>query len=149
MESVKDPVSITQPNESYTVKELVEKYVTGQPIHAVVKQPQWIDNSNFDSPDLEELSRMELVDKQELAQELAEKNRLAKEAFLRKRSEAEAEARSKNEAKRKSDEARSNEERYRKADEHDLGSDSSPASPAQRRLHTRRSGPDPESTTLT
>lgn len=92
---------------------------------------------------------MDLVDKQQFAEELANKNRLVAEEFKRKRSAAEAEARSKKEAERKSEDARSRTNAQSEADVPDLDSASDPAPPAQRRLQTRRSASDPDSTTLT
>lgn len=135
---------MTQPDESYTVKELMQRYLTGTPTPAVVNQPQWDPNVTFDSLDLEEVSRMDLSDRTELSHMLREKNRLVVEEFKRKRSAAKAEAESKKEAENRKEDARSRTTRQNETDVPDSDSDLDPAPPAKRRLQTRRDVSSPE-----
>jgi len=143
-EKIKDKVSKTQPDESYTVKELMQRYLTGVPTPAVVHQPQWDPKVTFDSLDLEEISRMDMSDRSELADMLREKNRLVAEEFMRKRSAAKAEAESKKEAERRKEDARIRTTRQYETDVPDSDSDLDPAPPAKRRLQTRRDASSPE-----
>lgn len=67
-------VSMTVPDESLTVKEILERFRRGQPLSIHTRDTLYDPDSNFDSQDLEEVSRMDITDRSELAQELRLKN---------------------------------------------------------------------------
>lgn len=50
-EKVKNKRSLTEPNQAYSVKTLVERFATGQAL-GIAKLPQYIDNATHDTPDL-------------------------------------------------------------------------------------------------
>ena len=50
-EKVKDNKSLTQPGQAMPVRTLVERFSTGQAL-GIAKNPQYIDNADFDTPDM-------------------------------------------------------------------------------------------------
>nr|QJB20870.1 MAG: hypothetical protein [Microvirus sp.] len=50
-EKIKDKISLTQPGQAMPVKTLVERFSTGQAL-GIAKQPQYIENADFDTPDM-------------------------------------------------------------------------------------------------
>lgn len=64
-----DPVSVTLPDESYSIQELLDKFSTGLD-PGVFRQPSFDDGADFSSPDLEKLRDSDLVDKEEYSREL-------------------------------------------------------------------------------
>nr|QJB20888.1 MAG: hypothetical protein [Microvirus sp.] len=50
-EKVKDTKSATQPGQAMPVKTLVERFATGQAL-GIAKSPQYIENADFDTPDM-------------------------------------------------------------------------------------------------
>lgn len=65
---------VTVPDEAYTVKELFEKYRTGQPVATKVMEHGGYKGGteDFDAPDLEALGRMELDERQAFQESLGE-----------------------------------------------------------------------------
>lgn len=57
----------TIPDQSMSIKQIVEKYVRGIPVDVVKRQPVYIDQSQHD---LEALSRMDFAEKAELAEQM-------------------------------------------------------------------------------
>lgn len=58
--------SQTIPNQTYSIRELLQKHTRGiMPL--VEHQPTWADNPDFDSPDLNEIANMDIVDKKNYA----------------------------------------------------------------------------------
>lgn len=64
--------SITVPNESYTIRELFNKHVRGQNLPAISREGYYPESVSHSSFDYEELSRSDLVDKQEYAEVMRE-----------------------------------------------------------------------------
>lgn len=71
-------VSMTVPDESLTIKEILERFRRGQPLSIHTRDVLYDPESNFDSQDLEEVSRMDITDRSQLAQELRIRNEQAK-----------------------------------------------------------------------
>lgn len=66
--------SMTVPDESYTIKELFERFARGQSTGARFREGSYnMDdrNDDFDSPDLEKVKTMDPVDRDALANEVA------------------------------------------------------------------------------
>lgn len=92
-----NPVSVTVPDESMTIKQIVDRFTKGQtmPI-GDVKDPSYVPDVDFDSEDLEKVKDMDLHDLQEYRERLADQAYEIEEE-LKKRKEAQ-EAKSKAEA---------------------------------------------------
>lgn len=56
-------VSLTIPNETYTIRELLNKHTSGI-MPEVANQPIWQEEASHDSPDLQKLDRLDIVEKQ-------------------------------------------------------------------------------------
>lgn len=65
-------VSMTVPDESYSVRELLEKFTQGT-LGPIQKQPLFDEGVNFDSDDLEKIAHMDLVDKAEVMAAIQER----------------------------------------------------------------------------
>lgn len=89
-----DKVSITVPDESYTVKELMRRFTNGLPIAGAAKDPVY-NGGDFDSIDMEKVGGMDPVDRTELAQQQAAKNKELKDKIESQQAEAEAKAKAK------------------------------------------------------
>lgn len=72
--------SMTLPDQSYTVKELFQRFRKGLPIKASQSEPIWAGEEN--EVDLEKVSRMSRMDKADLSAELAEQNAAQEEQIL-------------------------------------------------------------------
>lgn len=58
--------SVTVPDQSYTIEELIERYRAGILTDLeIAKEPVYYENSDFDSPDMEKMMRSDIVEKQE------------------------------------------------------------------------------------
>lgn len=66
-------VSCTVPDESYSIKDLLEKFSRGMD-PGVSKQGIYDSGANFDSPDLEKLKSEDLFDREEFATALSHSN---------------------------------------------------------------------------
>lgn len=76
--------SATVPDDAWTVKQLFERMAKGLPLdRGLYRVPRFEEGSNFDSPDLEELGRMELAERHEYLEALRADMREA-EAQLKK-----------------------------------------------------------------
>lgn len=68
-------ISRTVPDETLSVKEIMQKFVRGMPQVAggLVREGSWRDEKDIDIDDfdLEEIERMDIVERQELAEQLA------------------------------------------------------------------------------
>lgn len=54
---------LTVPNDTLSIRQILERYTTGQPIGNVSqREPVWSENPTHDSLDLEELRRADMVD---------------------------------------------------------------------------------------
>lgn len=85
--------SMTVPDDSYSLKELLTRFVKGQPVSAPVNEGQFTGDHNyadFDAPDLEKAKHLDMVDKTELADRMRERN-----MALRKRAEEQEKQRNK------------------------------------------------------
>lgn len=80
---------MTVPDEAYTIKELFQRYSTGQPVAVKVMEHGGYKGGtdDFDAPDLEKLGRMELEERQAFQEELAE-DMLEKEQKIKTYEEA-------------------------------------------------------------
>lgn len=56
-------VSKTIPNETYTIRELLNKHTSGL-MPEVGNEPIWQEEASHDSPDLQKLHRLDIVEKQ-------------------------------------------------------------------------------------
>jgi hypothetical protein len=80
--------SETIQDDSYTVKDIIQKHLQGIPVGEM--QGDWgDDNDDFNSPDLEELQRADIQDKFRVHEEHLEKVKRAKEAMARPRKKEE------------------------------------------------------------
>lgn len=85
-------ISETVPNDAMSIKEIMVRYARGMPItDQEKKEGKYAEGGNFDSPDLEALSRMDLAERSDylelLKVEIEEKKERLKEA---KKASAEA-----------------------------------------------------------
>lgn len=67
-------VSMTVPDESLTIKEILERFRRGQPLSIHTRETLYDPDATFDSQDLEEVGRMDITDRSELSQELRIRN---------------------------------------------------------------------------
>lgn len=77
--------SETVPDDCLTIKQIMQKFVHGQPIDENRKSEQIYLGGDFDSPDLESLKRMDLAERSEyvavLKEQIAEKKQHLKDAM--------------------------------------------------------------------
>lgn len=76
--------SMTVPDESYTIKELFERFSKGQSTGAPLREGIYnLDDKSvdFDSPDLEKVKSMDLVDQSEIADQQAQRTRNLKTKY--------------------------------------------------------------------
>lgn len=73
MERNYDP-SMTVPDDSYSIKELLEKHIRGSRIDDTLYRPEggYADGADYDSEDLEKLQHLDLFDREEKLTELKE-----------------------------------------------------------------------------
>jgi len=68
-----DPISVTVPDESYTIRQLLDKFSRGiDP--GVSRTPQFDPNPTHDSTDLQQLVNADLFEREEYAQSLSKTN---------------------------------------------------------------------------
>jgi len=127
-------LSLTQPDETLTIKEIVQKHVRGQAIaDTLMRTPAYDSGADFDSDDLEKLRDEDIFDREEklnaIKQKIEEnkekqksffsekKKKAASEAELREadRAAQEAEESSRSKRYKSSDDERSEEERPKQA----------------------------------
>lgn len=72
METVKDKVSVTVPNEAVTVRQLFERMGQGVSTDRVKQPTGYVDEPDHDDPDLEKLKDYDLADLQEHRERLAD-----------------------------------------------------------------------------
>lgn len=66
---------MTVPNETMSVKEIMQRFMRGQKIDdAFMRQASYDSGVSFDSEDLEEVSRMDMFEREQLANELKQEN---------------------------------------------------------------------------
>lgn len=101
-------LSITVPDESLSVRQLIERFTRGQSSGVGVREGYFDEGSDFDSPDMQKLDHMDLIDRDEFAAaNAATKERLEKEI-------ADDKKRKKEEADRLAEEDREIREKFRK-----------------------------------
>jgi len=66
--------SETVPDDALTIKQIIQKHTQGMPIPPSKIREGAYNGGDFDSPDLESLSRLDLADKHEYAETLREQN---------------------------------------------------------------------------
>lgn len=59
-----DEEKLVIPDESYTIRQLLDMHTRGIPIGVGSQPVEGFDNPDFDSPDLEEIGRMDLAEKE-------------------------------------------------------------------------------------
>lgn len=80
--------SLTVPDETYTIREIVERFVRGNDIDdSLVRDESNDSGADFDSEDLEKVPHMDLFDREELLEETKTKIANAK-VFLEKQKKA-------------------------------------------------------------
>lgn len=63
----KDPVSVTVPDETMSIREIMTRFVRGMPLGGnVMRDGKYEEHSDFDSPDLEKVRDMDFVERDEL-----------------------------------------------------------------------------------
>lgn len=103
-------ISCTVPAETMTIREILTKFSRGQRIDATMRRDgKFEENSDFDSEDLEAAGRLDLTDRDEVADRMREKNeagkadlqRLREESIARKKASQEANKLKKQESENK------------------------------------------------
>lgn len=61
--------SLTQPDQSYTPKQLLERFVKGLPTSVKVHDSSYNPAVSFDSPDLEKFHHLDIVDRMEILEQ--------------------------------------------------------------------------------
>lgn len=84
--------SLTVPDETLSIKEIVEKHVRGQRIaDQLMRTPIYDSGADFDSDDLEKVKQMDLVEQDEIyernAEKIAEIKEKQKKLFSKKKEE--------------------------------------------------------------
>lgn len=89
-------VSCTVPSETYTIREIVERFATQMPTAVQHKMGTWDPNASLDSEDLEKIPHMDLHERELMAQanqrDIAEKQKLVKQDEETKKSAKQKEA---------------------------------------------------------
>lgn len=84
--------SVTVPNESYTIQEIMERFVKGAPVNVKHKEAVFAkEDADFDSHDLEKIHQGDIVERMEVADEMLSDLK-AKEADLKDQQKKQAEA---------------------------------------------------------
>lgn len=65
--------SKTQPDESLTIRQILDRYTKGLPTGASSREAQYDSGASFDSPDLEKVATMDLVDREDLKASVLQK----------------------------------------------------------------------------
>lgn len=58
---------VVVPDESLTVRQIIERFTRGQGSGVAVRDGQYDDTANFDTPDMEKLEHMDLIERDEFA----------------------------------------------------------------------------------
>ncbi|AXL14916.1 hypothetical protein [Microviridae sp.] len=66
MERKSSSPSLTIPNETYTIRELLAKHTRGIAPN-IARQGHWQDDASFDSPDFNKLNGLDIVDKHQIS----------------------------------------------------------------------------------
>lgn len=82
MEKILGP-SMTVPDESYGVREIMEKFTTGLQPPGIMREGKFDPAADHDSDDLEKLKDLDLVERQQYSENLAQKM-LASEEVIKK-----------------------------------------------------------------
>lgn len=72
-------ISMTVPDETLSIKEILQRFVRGQPLDIHFRPTFNIDESDFDSVDYMEAASLELAERSELLESLREENRELRE----------------------------------------------------------------------
>lgn len=64
---------VTVPNETFTIEELIDRSRKGLPLTVRPSNPQFMDTDDFDSPDISELNRTDVVDAMHLTEDMQTK----------------------------------------------------------------------------
>lgn len=87
-ERFKGAVSQTVPDETMTLRQIVERYALGQPLVGRLREEGTFDPlASFDSEDLEKLSKADMVDRQEFIERMKLEAKRATKDIERKESE--------------------------------------------------------------
>lgn len=62
--------SLTVPDESLSIRQLMERFTTGQPTTDVARDAVWVENQNFDSDDIEKWANLDLVDREKISRRI-------------------------------------------------------------------------------
>lgn len=93
MEKASKLPSLFQPEDSYTVRQLFDRMARGLPLdQGVYRTVNYQDNADYDSPDMEEISRMDLADRHEYLEQvrldIRDKEAALKKAAAKKQKDA-------------------------------------------------------------
>lgn len=81
--------SLTIPNETYTIRELIKKHVRDQMPQSVIRKAQWGLDPKHEDLDLQKTHQMDIVDKNEIIQQNQEIISFQKEHINNKKEEQE------------------------------------------------------------
>lgn len=83
--------SQTIPGETYSIRELLIKHTQGILPPGIDREPIYSENQNFDSPDLQKIDRLDIVEKKEIQQQqtdiISQINEQTKKQHERKKNE--------------------------------------------------------------
>lgn len=77
-------VSVTIPGETYTIRELLKKHTRGILPPDIIRQGQYSDEQEFDSPDLQKLHRSDINDKTAQINELKKTQKILEQEHQNK-----------------------------------------------------------------
>lgn len=77
-------ISMTVPDETLSIKEILQRFVRGQPLDIHMRPTFNIPDSDFDSIDYGEASRLELAERSELLEAVREENKALREKLKQK-----------------------------------------------------------------
>lgn len=81
--------SITVPDQSMSIEEIVKRYTRGIPVDIKMNNPVYIDQSGDNALDLEKAARLDFAQKHELAQQIKEDAQNAVDSANERRKERE------------------------------------------------------------
>lgn len=64
--------SMTIPNQAYELRDLLTKYVNGQPLPGVIMNPVYDDNPTHDQIDVSSINRMDISEQHDIISEMVE-----------------------------------------------------------------------------
>lgn len=93
--------SETQPDQGWTITELLQRYRDGMLTDLETREPIYYDDQDFDSHDMEKLADMDLYDKSQLVElEKQKQQQIKKEFFDKQQQEESAQRRASDEERR-------------------------------------------------